>query len=517
MATQTGRTKEGGFVIKEPGQPWMEVDQGTYDAAGQTRMDRALAAGADAAVDAGGMAMQYAGRGLDPMNVGAGLLLDKFGMNPTAQVGRQIQESNDAAQAGRSNINAGLEIGASIALDPLNLVGGGLASKGAKAAGLARRAATAAAPSPGVAKGISWGEAIINGTKSRVGAALERVPVIGDQVPGVGVGMQRRIEAQRVRQSLSAAAADGNRYRPGLMTSRGFDEFAEGPQTGITDTMRAYIDAPDAESSQAFSGVLRETGLRERTDPTVMERLIAGDRESQAGAYSNLRDSINSTYMREIGSDPAIFPDADTLGDNLRRISAELNEIQTKMTAPIDGRKLLEDTEAAQKGLLTDKADRALGVIQDDIKSLTDPATGTISPENAGIIRNRLEAEIRKYGSSQSDVEVVSFLSDTRDALMSQISDRLPAEARQADTALRRQWGLTLSGLTRSSAIGPEGINPKSFILAKGSKDRMTKTGRSSDELVKFMRTADAIIGVLPKSSQTAEGISRRGLPDITK
>jgi len=170
-----------------------------------------------------------------------------------------------------------------------------------------------------------------------------------------------------------------------------------------------------------------------------------------------------------------------------------------------------------QGKLKTDRADRALEVVKKDIADLTDPVTGTMSPENTGIIRNRIEEDIRRYSASQSDTEVVTFLSDTRDKLMEQIQVRLPAEARQADRELRRQWGLTLSGVTRSGAIGPDGINPKSFILAKGSKDRMTKTGRSRDPLIKFMRTADAIIQALPKSSMTAEGISRRGLPDLTQ
>jgi len=515
MATQTGRTKDGGFVIKEPGQPWMEVDEGTYTAAGQGRVERAVRSGIDSAVDTAGMVMQYGGMG----DVGTGFLLDKFGLNPAADLGREMQASNDAAQAGRSNINAGLEIGAGLALDPTNLIGGGALTKGA--VGLGRKAfgaaAGGAAPVAGAARGVAIGRGIIDATKSRLGAAAEKIPYIGDQVQGVGVGLERLAESKRVAQGLSAQASDAGRYRAGTMSAREMDDFVEGPQVGLTDTMKAYLDAPDAEASQAFQAMMKETGLRERTDPSVMERLIAGDRQSQAGGYSNLRDSINTTYMREIGADPALFPDADTLGENLTRISAELNDIQKQITVPIDGRRLMEDAEAVQATLKTDRADRALEVVKKDIEALTDKTTGTMTPENAGIIRNRIEDDIRRYSASQSDTEVVTFLSDTRDKLMEQIQARLPAEARQADRELRRQWGLTLSAVTRSGAIGPDGINPKSFILGKGSKDRMTKTGRSRDPLVKFMRTADTIIQALPKSSMTAEGISRRGLPDLTQ
>ena len=501
---ETGRTEDGGYAVRwAPNGPWEETDQAGYETAKQGRAERF----ARSAVSGFAEVNADVAATLNPFE-----LANRFGVNVPEGTApfSQAAQSNDAYDAARQARDPVLNIAGQVAGDPTMMLGGPAA---------ARAGATAVRGSVGAVKGSEIARSIT----ARVPAAAEQLPIVGKYVGELQTTRARLADKARIaedarpRQGVGADAADAQRFRPGLQTA---DEFAAYAGTDIPDSMTGYLNASNSEASGAYSTMMKESLYREGTDAGLFEGVIAGERENMSGAVMNIQNGIDRKYMEKIGADPDVFPDVNTLGDNLRDVSAGFKEIEAAAKGPVDLDGLVSKTTEAGEEIASDLVD-GTALMTKETRSQVDKVqgwiddlaeeNGTMTPENFGIVRNRLEREIARKAANQADTEVVGFLSEIREKLMDRFSQTLSPEDLAKDKRLRERWGWTLNGLNRAGAIGENGVNPTSLLASRGSKVRSTKTGRDGDEFTRFLRTADATLKAIPKSSQTAEAIARIG------
>lgn len=422
--------------------------------------------------------------------------------------GESLMRSNDAEQAARWKETPGAAVTGFVG--SLAIPGGPVA----KEAGLAGKVGTVGTKvgtttTRGAARGVELAEGVINSHTARSVArtamrSVESIPGVGpiarDAVDAGVTAIQRGNLNRKANQSLSAAAADPKRYRAGLMTPDELADFAGGFDVPLHPAQQGKLLATDAAQHTEAQNILRETELFERSAPGQLFQ-----------SNTDLMEQKNRVFMREIGADDSFFPDVDTLGDNLRRISNQFDQLKGTSEVDITGLVNRINKDIDQTKLLSSEAKAAVSKVTKWIEEMSyeNGFTDVLSQDNASIISNRIQKNIREKLASQPDTEIVDVLSTIEQRLRARIQETFTPEQVALDKNLRRQWGLTMNALNRGASLGPTGLNIKSYLSSVGSKNRSVKTGRSEDPFIKYLRTVLELTGDKLPDSGTTQGIAR--------
>lgn len=539
MSETAHNPETGEYAVRSVGTGWRKVDRETYEAAKRSAETADRGPAANLVREIGSQMQDTAGQAVEAVG-GGGVLGQLLGLatgqasitnpaaggqvTPAARAGADIQQSNDAAQQARYDQYPGIGAAAMV-LDPTNFIPVGAVGKGMRASRLGRQAGKRVMGET-TAKTVGAAEAVVARSRAAVEGAVslgadmaESVPVLGPGVRaaranagGVAQGRARRAES-RDMQSINAAASPEQRYRPNLMTEDEIGEFAGGYVPDLPDAMKAKINAQNSDDYARANNAIAESQVRESVNPTVAERLIAGDRQSITGAMEELKETTNRVFMREIGADDTQFPDKSAVGGRMDEISREMNA-NRELTGPVDADGLLDEiTQLTDEVLLSDPTAQSA---VEQVRKLIDSKTAddmTMTPDDAAIVENRLLHKIRTAAKSQHDTELVDVLSRIEEKFRDRWSQQMTQEQIQLDRSLRRQWGWAKSALNRASALGEEGVNIKSLLGSKGTKDQGTKQRRSGDNFVRFLDTVDAL--TTKQRPQTGQTLSRRGRGEL--
>ncbi len=315
---------------------------------------------------------------------------------------------------------------------------------------------------------------------------------------------------------VGAAGADVTRapeYTSGQMRGAGAvsaDEMVDRWQFPLSKEQAQMVDATDDAAFEAARVADLEAWDRSRTRVSPLSQWKDGKPTDFRALEAQQRRAVRRNLASEIGMPQAQRLDRNMVGENLERISGEINGL-IRQSGPLRSRQVVEPWEALLKGNEEGPAGTQLRRWISQAKEKAGKGH-TLQAHDAAALRNRISKAMEWAGRQEPDPEALEVFGTARDILDSELRKNWSTQMDMQFEELGYQWKLS-QALVRGAkgAISDVGeVNFSTFMNNWRMLDQMVKTGRARDnEFLQFMQTAGITLGNRGRDSGTPGGIAQ--------
>ncbi|WP_164658253.1 hypothetical protein [Tropicibacter sp. Alg240-R139] len=549
----TGRTKDGKFVIRFPGDSgWTEVSSAEYEAARAGVGERLLMGAGNAVQDAAGgylatlEKVPLFGTAVTAVEEINNLITGQpFGSrdNRVRDLGLAIARENDpqqdvlqrrnpalnmAAEAipeigiGLAARNPTVAIGTDAALgavqNPENPVAGAII--GAAIGGSTNVVASGAAK--GAQRGLDIARQASNAASTRAGiravqrqAAEGTIPVprnVPDDTPTpLRLEPTDRMGSMGAAKNVTPSGELSTRVvGEGMLTSK---QLADDYGFPTSAAQKELLDTNDPAKFEAARAQDKEDFDTWRSRGAQMAPLRAAkDFAKPIDDYGALRTmqqrSLNKEVMRAMGEPNAVTATRGNVGEARKAISKSYDEIALR-AGDIQAADLVDEiARIVDDNALDDTVARKLQRYGEQILAKIDNQ-GRITAEQFMGIKNKVAADLRNAYGREPNLELGDALSDVSQAMDARLMNSLDAEDRADLLANRRKWGVANAALRSGAATNARGdVNITSFINSYARGNRRYKIGYDNTRFAQFLDTAAAAMFKESRDSGTPAGLA---------
>lgn len=325
-----------------------------------------------------------------------------------------------------------------------------------------------------------------------------------------GEGAAARGGAVGADLTRSPEYTSGQMRGPNQMSAaRMVDEY----QYPLSKHQAAMIDATDDDAFEAARLADIEDEVRSRTG-NVLSDLWDGKRTDRGALETGQRRAVRRNLASEIGQPQAQRLDRATVGDNLKRISADIGGI-IEQSGPVRTKPVIDQW----KHLLKRNEEGPAGTqLRRWIAQLEEKGGHTAAPQDVAAIRNRISEAMEWAGRTEPDPEAVQVFGAARTMLDQELKRKWSPDMQERFEELGYQWKLS-QALVRGAkgALSDRNeVNPGVFMNNWRMLDNAVRTGRDRDNpFLQFMEMAAmAQMKEIPNSGTPAgiaAGLRRMG------